>query len=263
MGRDGSTDGVRGMRAEGAGWMGLALPPALRALLLALVALGMPLDARAAGSFGGSLDLTSDYFVRGISRSDDQAALQLDLHYVSSAGLIAGFFASNTKIDPGSSRGVELDPFLGYVTALGADWQLKLIAESYLYPWNEAGTTYNYDELDVDLGFRGWLDLRFSYSPDSPRYFYDTGYRHVAASSVELNMQHRLCGRLSGNLGAGYYRIEGPAATDYGYWSAGFAYDLAPVWLALTVVGTTPVASTLYYNAAGGGHVAGTILWRF
>lgn len=47
-----------------------------------------PLDPRArrvaaapaAGTFGGSLDLTSDYFVRGISRSNDEPALQLDLH---------------------------------------------------------------------------------------------------------------------------------------------------------------------------------------
>src|SRR5579871_1614622 len=253
MARDGSTGGACGARGGLRRWSGLAW----------LLTLAAPIDARAANAFGGSLDLTSDYFVRGISRSDDQAALQLDLHYLSSSGVIAGLFVSNSKITPYTPRDAELDPFVGYVHALGSDWQVKLIAESYLYPWNKEGSTFNYDELDLDLGFRGWLDLRLTYSPDSPRFLYDTGYRHVPASSAELNVQHRLVGRLSGSLGGGYYRIEGPDITGYGYWSAGLAYDLAPVWLALTVVGTTSGASALYNNAAGGGHVAGTVLWRF
>ena len=54
----------------------------------------------AADVWGGSLALTSDYFVRGISRSNDQAALQLDLHYLNASGFVAGLFASNTQIDP-------------------------------------------------------------------------------------------------------------------------------------------------------------------
>jgi hypothetical protein len=35
--------------------------------------------------WGGSLALTSDYFVRGISRTNDQAALQVDVHYSTSS----------------------------------------------------------------------------------------------------------------------------------------------------------------------------------
>jgi len=100
---------------------------------------------------GGSLDLTSDYFVRGISRSDDDPALQLDVHYLASSGLLAGMFASNTQIDPHERRDVELSPFLGYLAPLGPDWQVKLIASRYLFPWNAAGSSYDYDELDADF----------------------------------------------------------------------------------------------------------------
>lgn len=233
------------------------------AFLAALLGAAVPCGARAADTFGGSLELTSDYFVRGISRSNDQAALQLDLHALWSSGFIAGLFLSNAQIDPDAPRDAELNPFLGYVAPLGPDWQVKLIAGSYLYPWNSAGSSYNYDELDLEFAYHGWLDLRVSYSPDSPRYYYDVGFRHEAAVSVELGMQHRLVGRLSGEAGAGYYRLEGANPTGYGYWSAGLAFDLAPVWLALTVVGTTPAASLLYYNAAGGGRVAGSVIYRF
>jgi len=42
-----------------------------------------------ADSWGGSLAVTSDYLVRGISRTYDRAALQLDLHYSNTAGFVA------------------------------------------------------------------------------------------------------------------------------------------------------------------------------
>src|SRR5450631_4617804 len=57
--------------------------------------------------WGGSLGMTSDYIVRGISRSNNQAALQLDLHYVNTSGFVAGLFASNAQLDPGEVRDVE------------------------------------------------------------------------------------------------------------------------------------------------------------
>jgi hypothetical protein len=66
------------------------LAPSLALVLL----LGVSPECRAVDGWGGSLDLTSDYFVRGVSRSDDHAALQLDVHYVDSSGLVAGAFVS-------------------------------------------------------------------------------------------------------------------------------------------------------------------------
>jgi hypothetical protein len=58
----------------------------------------------AADVWGGSLGITSDYIVRGISRSNDQAALQLELHYLNTSGFVAGLFASNTQIDPNEPK---------------------------------------------------------------------------------------------------------------------------------------------------------------
>ena len=77
------------------------------ALSLGLL-VGTPKPA-AADQWGGSVDLTSDYVVRGISRSNDQAALQVDLHYLNTSGFLAGVFASNSRIDPNQPVDVELD----------------------------------------------------------------------------------------------------------------------------------------------------------
>ncbi len=141
---------------------------ALARLLAAVATLGCLAASPyciAADLWGGSLALTSDYFVRGISRTDDHAALQLDLHYVNTAGFAAGVFASNTQIDPGEPRDAEISAYLGYVWSAGNDWHGKIIANHYSYPWNQSGSQYNYDEVDLDLAYRGWLEVRFAYSP--------------------------------------------------------------------------------------------------
>lgn len=217
----------------------------------------------AADLWGGSLGLTSDYLVRGISRSDDRPALQLDLHYLNTSGFVAGFFASNTQIDPGEPRDAELSAYLGYVWSVGDDWQGKILGSHYSYPWNAAGSQYNYDEVDLEAAFQGWLEFILAYSPDSPRYFPRRGLVPVTAGSAELSVRHSLIGKLSGTAGVGYYSLDGADATGYTYWSVSAVYDWAPVSLSLSYVGATAAANSLFYNAAVGGRWSGTLIWRF
>lgn len=213
--------------------------------------------------WGGSLGLTSDYVVRGISRSNDQAALQLDLHYLNTSGFLAGLFASNTQIDAGETRDVEVNAFVGYAWTAAANWRGKILASHYAYPWNDAGSRYDYDELDFDVGFEEWLDVTLIYSPNAPRYFRYRGLRGVTATSAEINVQRPLWARLSATAGVGYYAMNGPEAKGYGYWSIGAGYDLAPVSLAVSYVNTTADARALFYNTAVGGRWTGTVIWRF
>ena len=217
----------------------------------------------AGGTWGGSLDLTSDYFVRGISRTNDQAALQLDLHYLNSSGFIAGLFVSNTQIDPYAPRDAELDVYLGFAWTAGPDWHGRILASHYAYPWNQAGSVYDYDELDVDLGFQDWLDITLAYSPNAPRYLGYEGLEGVTSKSAELNLQRPIWGRLSIMAGVGYSQLGGPGSTGYAYWSGGAAYDISPVSLVLSYVDTSAGAKTLFYNAAASGRWTGSIIWRF
>jgi uncharacterized protein (TIGR02001 family) len=233
------------------------------ALALGLsLALASP-PSPAAGTWGGSVALTSDYFVRGITRTNDQAALQLDLHYADSSGILAGVFASNTQIDADQSRDVELDGYLGFVWTGSGDWHGRVLGGYYAYPWNEDGSSYNYAELDLDLGYQEWLDVGVSYSPDAPRYLYDRGLVGVSAESLELNLQHRVIGKLSAASGIGYYYLRGPGGTGYVYWSAGASYDLAPVTLAVSYVDTGAGAKKLFYDDAATGRFTATVIWRF
>ena len=217
----------------------------------------------AADAWGGSLDLTSDYFVRGISRTDDRAALQLDLHYLNSSGFIAGLFASNTQIDPNAPRDVELEAYLGYGWTAGPDWHGRILASHYAYPWNQAGSGYDYDELSVDVGFQEWLDITLVYSPNAPHYVESIGPVGVTSKSAELNLQRPIWAKLSATAGVGYSQFDGPDSAGYAYWSVGAAYDMAPVSLVLSYVDTTAGAKALFYNAAASGRWTGTVIWRF
>ena len=239
----------------------MRLLPAGAALSLALL-LGTPRSA-AAADWGGSLGLTSDYIVRGISRSDDHAALQLDVHYLNASGLLAGAFASNTKIDPDEPSDVELDAFVGFAWSEGNDWRGKILASHYAYPWNRHGSGYDYDELDFDWAFQEWLDVSISYSPDAPHYLPYRGLIGVTSESGELNVQRPVWGKLSAAAGVGYAHYAGPDGAGYAYWSLGAAYDLAPVSLVLSYVDTSAGAKALFYNEAAAHQWMGTVIWRF
>jgi uncharacterized protein (TIGR02001 family) len=234
---------------------------ALLAMSLVLLSAAPPCEA--ADPWGGSIDLTSDYLVRGVSRSDDHPALQLELHYLDPAGFVAGVFASSTQIDPRARRDAELSAFLGYIWSDGKDWQGKILAANYSYPWNQAGSLYNYDEIDLQISYQQWMQLALSFYPDVRRYSYEAGVAHVTAESAELNLQRPLIGKLSATAGIGYYESNGAQSAGYAYWSAGIAYDWAPVSLGLSYVGATGAANSLFYNAAVGGRWSGTVFWRF
>jgi uncharacterized protein (TIGR02001 family) len=216
-----------------------------------------------ADAFGGSLDVTTDYLVRGISRTNDHSALQLDLHFLDPSGFLADFFASNTQFDPGAPRDAELSGVLGYVWAQGRDWQGKVLVGDYSYPWNKAGSFYNYDEIAYEAAYRDWLRIDIAYSPDTRLYYHDRGTVRVQAEWAELNLQFPLIGKLSATGGVGHYELDGANAAGYGYWSIGAAYDIAPVSLALSFVGASREANLLFYNAAVGGRWSGTFIWHF
>jgi uncharacterized protein (TIGR02001 family) len=217
----------------------------------------------AADRWGGSLGITSDYLVRGVSRSNDHVALQLDLHYLNPSGFVAGVFASNAQIDPGEPGDVEVSAFVGFAWSSAIDWHGKVLATHYRDPWLRGGPQYDYDELDLDIGYQEWLDIGVAYAPNAPYFTPDGDLRSTAAESAEVSLQRPIRGKLSWTAGIGYYNLDGRNAGGYAYWSAGVAYDLRPLSLAVVYVDTTSAAKTLFYNEGAGGRWTGTVIWRF
>jgi uncharacterized protein (TIGR02001 family) len=176
---------------------------------------------------------------------------------------LAGLFASNTQIDTGEPTKIELDGFAGFAWTAGSDWRARALLNHYAYLRDRHGSEYDYDELDVEATYRGWLNVGLVYSPDAPRYSSYRGLIGVSSAAAEISVQRTVWRRLSATAGAGYSRLAGPDPAGYAYWSTGAAWDLAPVTLALSYVDTTAGAKALFYNAAVRGRWTGTVIWRF
>jgi uncharacterized protein (TIGR02001 family) len=181
--------------------------------LLALVMLTTP--ARAGQSWGGAADVTSDYLLRGVSPSDDQAALQLDLHYANTDGLFTGAFASDTVFQGSRQRYAELDPYGGYAWQVNEHWRAKILADAYLYPPNPAGRRYEYEEVAFVADYHEWLILQATMSPDAPRAALNHGLSHVHAVSADVSAQQPVYRQLSATGGVGIYHVDGAAVLNY------------------------------------------------
>ena len=218
----------------------------------------------AADAFGGSVSLTSDYLVRGVTRSDHDPALQLDLHYLTSIGLFAGLFVSNARIDANDSIDAEVSGYFGYAWTGSDDWHARALYSHYAYPWNAHGSGYDYDEVSAQLSYQGWVQLSASYTPNYWRYNpREQELYSVAQESAEVNLQHPVFKKFSLIGGLGYAYIGGRYPGGYVYYSAGGAYDIGPFSLALSYVNTDERAKRLFYKAAADNRVIGTVIWRF
>lgn len=238
----------------------------MRLAAMCLCALFLPRWNHAADSWDGSLAVTSDYLVRGISRSNQGAAAQADLHVATDTGLIGGVFASSVKFFEGDHRNAELSGFIGYAWQASSAWRAKVVASYYGYVWNDSGSQYNYAELGFEAAFDDWLDVGLVYSPDAPRYVIGDGLYGVATETAEVTARTPWSHRVAATAGAGYSHLGGAGGAGgggYAYWSAGGVLDLAPWSISLAYVNTNAEAAALFYSAAAHNRWTATVIWRF
>src|SRR5258708_380485 len=118
-----------------------------RVAALALITFLMPGLLSAAEIWGESVAATRGYFIRRISRSNQHAALQADVHVASESGFIGGVFASSVQFDSGDTRSAELSGFVGFSPRQTGAWRTRVLASYYGYFWNGSGSQYNYADL--------------------------------------------------------------------------------------------------------------------
>ena len=221
-------------------------------------------SSRAADFWGGSLDVTSNYLVRGLSFSNDDPALQGDIHYHSPAGWLAGIFASTAKLGHDIPATVELDLYLGYTVQLSQDWAARVQAVHYGFPWDRISRHYEYDEFVGALAYRDSLFFTASWTPDITTLTAEAAYRpNRSAFSYELATHLPLKGALAAVAGIGYFDLSDAADLSYWYWNAGLSYAVGAVKLDLAYVGTSSQAEDIYYPGMAGDRVVATLSYHF
>jgi uncharacterized protein (TIGR02001 family) len=238
---------------------------ALRLLLTGscVAIFGWSPPCRGADPWGGSVEVVSDYVERGVTKSDNHPALQLDWHYMDKSGVAAGAAVSSAQIDPHESTTAELSAFASFYWTINADWRGKAQGTYYAYPWDIHGSRYNYELVALDTVYGDWLDLRVAYSPNWPRIVPHAGIVNGPSISTEFNLQVPLYAHLSATAGTGYAHQGGAGAADYVYWSVGATYELAPISFILSYADTSESAVDLFATSAVRRRWLGSVMWRF
>ena len=158
------------------------LPIALAAIFAVCMTAGgtaaQEKDGLIPGAFSANVALTSEYYFRGVSQTDDKPAIQGGFDYevdvLDGLGVYAGVWGSNVDFNetPATNgANIELDWYgglRGEVPGVGIGWDVGFIY--YWYPG--AGGALNYDFVEVQGALSYDFDIveataSLNYSPDN------------------------------------------------------------------------------------------------
>jgi uncharacterized protein (TIGR02001 family) len=193
--------------------------------------------------FGGTLWLTSNYMYRGISNTDNNPAIQLELDYsYTPIGFYAYVWGSNIDFNDGESD-YEIDYGIGFAGAFNNDvgWDVGIVY--YSYPDSSIKPEYDYFDAYAGISYtyesillKPTIGTTFWYSPE---YFGEDD----AATYIEANLNLTLPHDVSLSLHAGYQDVSGnktsgPAGYDFADYSIGLAKNIIGIDMDLTYSNT-------------------------
>jgi uncharacterized protein (TIGR02001 family) len=200
-------------------------------------ALAMAAPARA--QISGALGIQSDYRFRGISLSDREPVLTLDLAYDHPSGLYAG--GSAIALDEHGPRALGFIEYAGFATPRIGRVSLDFgLDNQNLSAYADKRYPLNYSEVYVGVAGRA-LSAHLYYSPNYFRSGVQTLYASVDGS-VKPAEDWRLFGHLGATTPLG--RIAG-RRQRYDL-RAGVARRFGPLELQASVTATTPAPPPIY-----------------
>jgi uncharacterized protein (TIGR02001 family) len=193
----------------------------VKSYLTVILFLLMPVCAQdSLAEISGSLSLTSDYFWRGYTKSDDDLAAQGFVDYQQSNGFFAGSWLSQVDFDDDVSSDAarwELSPYIGWTFALTSDWRTNVELVRYFYDGEIFGASADYNELDIRAYFRDLLSAQFSYANDA----YNQG---KATYDGYLSCRYPLTDAVQVSAGAGYSVARKVFEYNAYYWDTGLTW---------------------------------------
>jgi len=232
------------------GWTGRAGVTAT-ALLAATVMLAAPAAAEEAeaedtGLFGGELSgnvgFFTDYIYRGVTQTNNEAAIQGGIDYAHGSGFYIGAWGSNVDFVDGDQASVEVDIYAGFSNSLDSIPELSYDV-GFLYYWYPGATAnLDYDFWEVYFGLGYDFDVAaasfgFAYSPE---FFGDTGDAYYYQLGLEVPLPYDVT--IAG--GYNFQQFEEAAQDDYQDWNIGLGYSLYGVDLSLVYSETVDLGTS-------------------
>jgi len=176
----------------------------------------------AGGQVSATIGATTNYIHRGISRSDDQPAVNAEAQYTHNSGFYGGAGASSIDLQEDDDAKAEMVLFGGYKGNYDDRLSYKVEGSYYVYPGADeddldyfelaASADYNFDVFQAGLGV--------AYSPD---YINGSGFSAYYSAHAAVPLPYDLT--LKGKLGFQFVDDEDSYITsDYTDWAIGLAY---------------------------------------
>jgi len=170
-----------------------------------------------------TLTLTSNYFWRGYSKSDEHGSAQLNIdysHFAGDSGYFAGAWLSSVDFgDQAQAHDTDSELILygGWTKTLNDAFSFDLQISHYLYDDEVFGERADYTELYLFLHYRDLVTGEVAFAPDA----YRSG---ESTLNSQLTFRYPLSTLLDFSAGVGYFAAREVFAYDYRYFNAGVSW---------------------------------------
>jgi len=153
------------------------------------------------GTFSANIALTTDYYFRGISQTNNDGAVSGGFDWSHESGLYAGVWASNVAF---GSTNIEADTYIGFANEVnGIGYDLGWLR----YNYNDTASSDDPDEFYLNLSY-SFFSAGYAYSPD---WFGSDEKSHYAFIGIDYDLPNDI------GLSASVGRSFGDAYEDYEY----------------------------------------------
>lgn len=164
----------------------------------------------------GNVALTSDYVRRGISQTDETAAIQGGVDFTHESGLHTGAWGSSIDLNNNQAGSMELEVYGGFQNEVNG-FTYDIGAIYFAYPGSDSDLNYDFFEVYLSGSFDfdvANVSASVNYSPE---YTGDTGDSMYYAAGIEVPLAHEF--KAIGHVG--HLSVDNSA--DYTDWSLGVA----------------------------------------
>lgn len=187
-------------------------------------------SAAAQAELSANLGVSSNYYFRGVTQTDDAAAVSGSVDYSNDSGFYLGTWMSN--VDFGGKEDMEVDLYAGFAAELGSGASYDIGLLHYWYPGaggDAQGGELDYTEVIASLSF-GALTASIGYTIDSE---YDDDDAPFIEGDIYYGLAADLPVDIEGfglSIFAGYYDFDADGNNccgdiSYGHWGASFSKD--------------------------------------
>lgn len=205
----------------------------MKKVLLAIFALACMGIGQAQSQLTGNLGVTTDYRFRGVSQTQNAAAVQGGVDYAHRSGFYAGNWNSSVSgLVYSNGSGIESDLYAGYKTNIAPGVSVDVGSYNYLYPRaTTTATNNNFDtnEVYVGAGFRDLVAARYSHVIGDG-YFGVSNAKNTRYFQLDTRVPVVGVKNLSVVAHAGYTDVANSDSSDYADYNVGVAVALPQGW---------------------------------